>query len=134
MKTSLKLLLAALVGLLFAVACFAQDSAAASAPVSPAVQSAIAEFLAAAVVKWPVLSTIIAVIGSMRLWAKPVFGLLHQIVELTPTKWDDGLWAKAYDFFTRNSVGVLIAWALDYFGSIKVIPPGSIARPKIIPE
>lgn len=127
MKTSIKVMLAALVGLLFAVACFAQDSAVAS-PVSPAAQSVISELLAAAVIKWPVLSSIIAFIGTMRLWAKPVFSFLHEVVETTPSKWDDGLWAQAFDFFTKNRIGIFLAWALDYFGSVKILPPGSVPR------
>jgi hypothetical protein len=126
MKTRLQLILAAILGLLCTSVCFAQSPA---APVSPETQGFILQFLTDMAVKYPVVATIVGVMGTMRLWAKPVFSIVHQVIELTPTKWDDGYWAKGYDFLTKNPVGIAIAWGLDWIASIKIVPPGAQARP-----
>lgn len=126
MKSSIKLLLAALFGLLCVSPCFAQSPA---APVSPETQNFILEVLTGLAVKYPVVATIVGIMGTMRLWAKPVCSIVHQVIELTPTKWDDGWWAKGYDFLTKNPVGIAIAWGLDWLASIKIVPPGAQPRP-----
>lgn len=132
----LPLALVALAFLFAPLGLLAQDSApaapaAAVAPVSPEAQGFILSLITEAVAKWPWLAVVVAFVGSMRLWAKPVFSAVHTIIELTPTKWDDGLWAKVFDFFTRNPVGISLAWLLDWLGSVKIVPPG--AGPRQLP-
>lgn len=128
MKNYIHLLLAVLAALFVATFALAEDVAASGAPLSNEAQGFILSLLTSAVVKWPVLSTLVAFVGSMRLWAKPLFSLVHSVIELTPSKWDDDLWAKAYDFFTANPVGKTLAWLLDWLGSVKVVPPGAQPR------
>jgi hypothetical protein len=100
----------------------AQDSA--PAPLSAETQNFLLTFITALAVKYPFIATVITLLGTLRLWLKPVFSAVHAIVDLTPTKLDDGYWAKAYDFFTSTATGRFLAWLLDYVASIKLIPPG----------
>lgn len=80
-------------------------------------------------VKYPLIATVIAVLGSMRLWAKPVFSAVHALVELTPSKADDGWWAGIYNYLTNTPSGRTLNWVLDYVASIKVVPPTKKAEP-----
>ena len=122
MKTYIRLLFAAFVGLFLATFAFAQDP---TAPVSipPDAQNFILNFFVTLAASHPWVATVITVLGSMRLWAKPLFGFVHSVIEMTPTKTDDGFWAAAYDFFTVNPLGKTLAWLLDFVGSIKIVPP-----------
>lgn len=102
------------------------------APISPETQNFVLSLVTVAVAKYPWLATIIAIIGSMRLWAKPVFAALHALVDLTPSKWDDGLFNTLGIFFTENPTGKLIAFLLDWVGSVKLTPP--TAKPSVVKE
>lgn len=64
----------------------------------------------------PVFMTVLSVVGALRLLNKPLFSLLHAVVEVTPTKSDNELLAKveaskAYKWFV---------YLLDWFASVKV--------------
>lgn len=125
---------AALLLCVIPVSAFAQDAAPAVVvtPVLPAEASNfILELLFKLAAAHPWVATIITVIGSMRVWAKPVFAAIHSIIEITPTTYDDGLWAMAYRFFTENPVGKSIAWLLDYLASVKIAPPAKPAEPSV---
>ena len=121
-------LVAFALGSLFAAVAHAQPAAdpAAAAPafVTPEAQNFILGLFTTLAVKFPFVASLIALLGTMRLWAKPVFTAVHAIVDLTPTKIDDGYWAKAYDWFTGTTSGRFAAWLLDYVASIKLVPPG----------
>lgn len=81
--------------------------------------------------KYPWVATIITILGSMRLWAKPLFSLIHTIVDLTPTKTDDTMWAKVHSFLTDTAIGKSLSYLLDWIGSIKVTPPAP--KPEVQP-
>jgi hypothetical protein len=105
---------------LFPVVLLAQDAA----PVlSPDATNFLTGLLQTALVKYPVLTTIVTLVGSMRVWAKPVFSILHQIVDLTPTQADNDFMAKLLTFFQHNPVGRVLAYLLDWLASVKVNPP-----------
>lgn len=97
---------------------------------SPATQNFILGLLTTLAAKYPFVATLIGILGTMRLWAKPAFSFIHSIVDLTPTMADDGWWSKAYSFFTTNPVGKFLAYLLDWLGSIKLTPP---AKPATAP-
>lgn len=111
----------------------ASDVAAAAAvpaalgPVLPVeAQNFILELLGKLMISHPWVATLVAVLGSMRLWAKPVFSLVHTIIDATPSKYDDGIWAALYAFFTVNPVGKFLAYLLDWFASVKITPAAPV--------
>lgn len=108
-----------------------QPDAHASFVVPTEAQNFVIQFLTGLIAKHAWLATLITVIGSMRLWAKPVFSALHAFALLTPSTWDDGLWEKVNNFFTNTAVGKFLAYLLDWFTSIKVVPPST---PKAVEE
>jgi hypothetical protein len=93
------------------------------APVSAETTNFLTGLLTTALVKYPVLTTVIAFVGSMRVWAKPVFSIVHQIVDLTPSTSDNDFLAKFTTFFQQNPIGRTLAYLLDWFASVKVNPP-----------
>lgn len=98
----------------------AQDSA---LPISAETQDSILGFLTGLAAKYPLVTTLLAAVGFARVWVKPVCSILHSIVDLTPSKTDDGWWATAQDFFTNNAVGKALAFLVDWLGSVKLVPP-----------
>lgn len=90
---------------------------------TPEYQNFVLNMLTSLIAKYPVLATLVGILGSMRLWAKPLSAFVHGIVELTPSKTDDGMWASVYDFLTLTATGKTLAWLLDYVTSIKIVPP-----------
>lgn len=119
-------LAALLVPLLLIPATYAQNPAPVQPEtqvLSPETQNFILNLLTVLVAKYPWLATVITVIGSMRLWAKPVFSALHALTDITATKWDDGLWSRMYVFFTQHPMGRILAYLLDWLGSVKIQPP-----------
>lgn len=87
-----------------------------------AVENFLPGFLTALIAKFPWLASIILFMGSMRVWAKPVFAALHAIVGMTTTKVDDGYWDK-FTKFLQSPAGAWLHWLLDYVCSIKLVPP-----------
>lgn len=81
----------------------------------------INQLLASAMVKWPVMTTIIMVIGVLRACVKPAMSLLQAYVLATPSKSDDEFVAN----FQSGKIYRAIAWFIDYVSSIKlpVNPP-----------
>lgn len=68
--------------------------------------------------KYPWIASIIAAMGFARVFAKPICSIIHAVVDLTPTKKDDGFLA----WFTTPT-GKKVAYALDWALSIKIVPP-----------
>lgn len=91
-------------------------------------QNVVLDLLLALVERFPWMATVITILGSMRLWAKPAVSLIHSIIELTPSKWDDGIWARTYRFLTETTAGKFLAYLLDWFTSVK-LPPKKPANP-----
>ena len=126
------LLLAFLSLLLAPCSLLAQDAApiATTIVLPPEAQNLILTVLGKLMESHPWVATVIAVLGSMRLWAKPVGSLVHSIIEITPSKYDDGIWASAYKFLTEHPFGKFLAYLLDWIGSVKIAPPAPPAPPK----
>ena len=74
------------------------------------------EFVIAAIEKYPVLVTIFAVIGVLRVINKPLFSFLRTFVSATQTTADDQL----LDTAEKSKVYKAICYLLDLTASIKV--------------
>jgi len=74
------------------------------------------KFLVDLAAKYPMLSTILMVIGLLRVVNKPLFSVLKTIVASTSTKKDDELLGKVEKSYLYN----MISYILDWFGSIKL--------------
>ncbi len=70
----------------------------------------------------PWLASLIAFMGACRVAAKPISSIVHSIVELTPSKRDDGLLTDFLAWF-QTPLGSKAAYALDWLTSIKIVPP-----------
>lgn len=120
MKTP-RLILAALVAfVLTAGLALAADLVA--APAAPDAQNFVLTFLTNLIQSSPKVATLIGVLGTMRLWAKPAFSIVHSIVDMTPSTRDDALIGQAVNWFATSTTGRGIAYALDYLTSIKIVP------------
>lgn len=119
----------ALAGLfcLFAAFAFAQTGnatvaapavAVADNPLSAGAQSFIVAFAQSHA--W--LASLIALMGSMRLWAKPVFSFIHAVVDLTPSKSDDTVLGNVLLWFSTPT-GSKVAYVIDWLTSIKIAKP-----------
>lgn len=69
------------------------------------------------------LATLIVIMGALRAVAKPLFSLIHSIIDVTPSTWDNGVVSRITNFFLLNPVGKTIAYVLDWLTSIKIKPP-----------
>ena len=122
MKTK-SLLLAALSLLAFAFllppSTFAQ-SAADSAPLIQAdTAAAIATpFIVTFALKYPVILSVIAAMGALRFFFKPIVSLVEAYVRSTPGSRDD----EYFDRVNHSAVFKAFAWLLDFGASIKVGP------------
>ncbi|MDD2763472.1 MAG: hypothetical protein PHE83_05800 [Opitutaceae bacterium] len=121
MKTMLRLLsLAAIAAVVCAlpVALLAQ-AADPSAIVSTDTAAGIATpFVVALALKYPVIITILAAVGTLRFFFKPVVSLIEAYVQSTPSPADDEAIAKV----EASAPWKWFCWALDFFCSIKVGP------------
>ena len=68
------------------------------------------------IAQYPVVSSILVVVGALRLVFKPIMTAIAAIVEVTPSKKDDDLLVKAQS----SAVYKAIVWAIDYLASIKL--------------
>lgn len=66
--------------------------------------------------KYPVVLSIISVMGMARLFLKPVMTFLHEIVLITPSKKDNELLKKAEESKASKS----LKFVLDYLFSLKI--------------
>lgn len=97
------------VALFFYVGAFAQD-AAAIVPVEAA------SWLEKLVEGYPVLASILVVVGMLRLIFKPVFSILRNVANATKSVKDNELLDKV----ERSKIFKAVLYALDYLGSIKI--------------
>lgn len=74
------------------------------------------ELILALATKYPVLVTVLTVIGTLRLVMKPLFSFLHEYVLITETKKDDELLAKV----EGSKYFKWVMYVLDYLASVKV--------------
>lgn len=59
------------------------------------------------------------IMGTFRIVCKPLFGILETIVKATPSQADDRILGEMRNTSTYR----LLAWAIDYFASVK-LPKG----------
>lgn len=76
----------------------------------------ILAFIVALVAQYPAIASVLLAVGALRLINKPLFAILHNVVDLTPSQKDNEILDKveksaAYKFFCV---------VLDYLGSIKL--------------
>lgn len=77
---------------------------------------AIIAFIVGFASKYPIVASILMVIGTLRLIFKPLMPFLHQIVLAIPGDADD----KLLDKVEQSAVWKTILWVLDLFASIKL--------------
>lgn len=65
---------------------------------------------------YPVIATILMVIGVARMIFKPFFSFMQAVVDATPSANDNEILAKV----EASKVYKAIAYAFDWFGSIKL--------------
>lgn len=83
------------------------------------------EFIIQFASQYPIVASILMVVGVLRLINKPLFAFLNAVVVATPTTKDNEILkkvetSKAYQY---------ISFLLDYLGSVKV-PQKVVAVPK----
>lgn len=66
--------------------------------------------------KYPAISSILMVVGGLRVLFKPIFSLLRAFVDYTPSIEDN---AKL-DKVEQSTAYKTIAYILDWFGSVKL--------------
>ena len=109
------LLLILLCSLAFAALCaLAQD-------VTPVTTTAITPdaltgFLEGMVTKWPWLSTVLMVVGVLRLAFKPIMTAIESVVKATPSEADDAYLLKA----AASPAWKWFCWLLNYTASVKI--------------
>lgn len=74
----------------------------------------------------PYVATLIAIMGSARVWAKPLFSFIHWIIDLTPSGADNAVFDRLVAWF-HTPLGSKVAYLLDWAFSIKIIPPAKPA-------
>ena len=108
----------------FPFAVHAADAApAVAAPINEATQSWLLNLITLVAASHPWVTSLLAFMGTARLWFKPVSSFIHSIVDLTPSKNDDALLNKVLLFFNENAVGRILAWTLDWLTSVKITKP-----------
>lgn len=68
---------------------------------------------------WPILASIIVIMGTLRMFLKPVFTFIKEIVALTKTTKDDEVVAKV----EASAAYKWVMFLVDYLASIKL--PGA---------
>jgi hypothetical protein len=124
MKSKFALFALAVLGL--ATVASAQSIAAgdASAVLPVEAQNIILNLLLSLAQSHPWIATVITVIGSARIWAKPAFSLVHWVIDLTPGTNDNAMLDRLVAWF-HSPVGSKVAYLLDWVLSIKIIPPAA---------
>jgi hypothetical protein len=66
--------------------------------------------------QYPIVASILAVIGGLRLVFKPVMTAIEAVVAATPTKKDDLALEKTKD----SAIYKAFVWLVDYLSSVKL--------------
>lgn len=74
----------------------------------------------------PFVATLFTIVGLARVWVKPVFSIVHWLIDLTPSGSDNAVFDRLVAWF-HTPVGSKIAYLLDWAFSIKIIPPAKPA-------
>lgn len=98
-----------------------------TAPDSPVIPDAVEAFVldkfVGIAMKHSWLATLILIMGTCRVFAKPFSSLVHSLVDMTPSKADDGVLNSIITFFHENTVGKFLAYVVDWLTSIKIKAP-----------
>lgn len=94
----------------------------ASPIVPPATSEQVGITLANLALHYPWAALLISVMGSARLWCKPLSQLVHWAIRQTKTTADDEFVAEV----ERSRAWVWFWWVVDYIASIKRDPPGTV--------
>lgn len=76
----------------------------------------IAPIVAQLVENYPTLSTVIMVIGALRLIVKPLLAIARSVVQYTPSTADDA----ALDSVEQSTIMKGLLFVLDWFASVKL--------------
>lgn len=79
-------------------------------------EQVIIQFLVGLVSKYPIITSIIMVVGILRAVNKPLMTFLHAVVLATPTNKDDELLGKV----EGSKIYGIVSFVLDYIASIKL--------------
>ena len=71
------------------------------------------------VAQYPVLASVLLVMGGLRIVVKPLMGILHELAIYTPTQKDDELLGKV----EASSFYKGLVYVVDWFASVKL--PGA---------
>lgn len=74
------------------------------------------ELLAGLIAKFPLVATIIMIVGALRIVVKPIMALLHNLADYSPSQKDDILIDKVEN--SKLYKGFL--FCIDWIASIKV--------------
>ncbi len=74
------------------------------------------KFLADTALQYPILMTIVMVLGIFRAVFKPIMSVLQAYVLATPTKDDDA----QFETFQKSKAYATLVWLVDYLASIKI--------------
>lgn len=118
------LLLISVIGLASVASAQSIGAADASAVLPIEAQNIILNLLLSLAQSHPWIATVITVIGSARIWAKPAFSLVHWVIDLTPGTSDNALLDRLVAWF-HGPLGSKVAYLLDWVLSIKIIPPAA---------
>ena len=94
----------------------------ASPIIPPATSEQVGITLANLALHYPWIALLISVMGSARLWCKPLSQLVHWAIRQTKTTADDEFVAEV----ERSQAWVWFWWVVDYVASIKRDPPGTV--------
>ena len=78
------------------------------------------------------VATFITILGTARFGAKPLFSVVHWIIDLTPSEGDNARFNRFLAWF-HTPLGSKTAYLLDWVLSIKVIPPAKPAPVNVTP-
>ena len=71
----------------------------------------------------PWVGTVLVLMALSRVWAKPLFTVVHTLVDLTPSPRDNGILNSIIGWFTNTASGRFAAYLIDWVTSIKIVSP-----------
>lgn len=74
------------------------------------------EFLLPYIQQYPIISTIIFIVGGLRIIFKPLVAIIQNYVDYTPSPKDNEFLKKVMESFLYQK----FVWLIDYIGSIKL--------------
>lgn len=100
------------------------------APTAAISDAAPAPWLLELLLKWPKLTSVLVIVGALRLTLKPLFSFLHQALPA----WGLVAWDQSVTAVEQSKPMKVVYFVLDYLGSIKMPvkqDPGAPANQKL---